>query len=102
VTHIGDWAFKNCSGLTSVTIGSSVAFIYKAFDGCEKLSSITVLNPAPPLLYDNDYWSIQENSNAFKGVNKKTCTIYVPKGSIDSYRIAHGWEEFYYNIKPIE
>lgn len=102
VTHIGDWAFRNCSGLASITIGSSVAFIYKgAFEGCEKLNSITVLNPAPPSLYDDDYWSIQEESTAFKGVNKKTCPLYVPEGSVDAYSIAYGWEEFY-NIKPME
>ena len=36
VTSIGNWAFNDCSGLTSVTIPNSVKFIdYKAFDGCK-------------------------------------------------------------------
>ena len=42
VTSIGDWAFYKCSGLTSVTIGNSVTSIGGfAFDGC-KPTSVTV------------------------------------------------------------
>ena len=41
VTSIGDYAFKNCSGLTSVTIGSGVTSIgYTAFAGCSGLTSV--------------------------------------------------------------
>jgi hypothetical protein len=102
VTHIGDFAFMNCSALTSATIGSSVNFIYKgAFKGCEKLSSITILNSAPPSLHDNDSWEEREKSTAFEGVNKEACTLYVPEGSVDAYRKADGWKEFV-NIKAIE
>ena len=43
VTSIGDYAFLNCSGLTSVTIGSEVTSIGKrAFSGCNSLSSVTI------------------------------------------------------------
>ena len=45
VTHIGSYAFYNCSGLTSVTIGNSVTSIGSgAFYGCSGLTSVTIPN----------------------------------------------------------
>ena len=43
VTSIGNYAFCNCTSLTSVTIGNSVTSIgSSAFDGCSSLTSITI------------------------------------------------------------
>ena len=43
VTHIGDYAFYGCSGLTSVTVGNSVTSIgSSAFYGCSGLTSVTI------------------------------------------------------------
>ena len=43
VTSIRDGAFKNCSGLTSVTIGNSVTSIgSSAFSGCSGLTQVTL------------------------------------------------------------
>ena len=45
VTSIGDRAFDQCSGLTSVTIGNSVTSIGdRAFDQCSGLTSVTIPN----------------------------------------------------------
>ena len=45
VTSIGNAAFYNCSGLTSVTIGNSVTSIgYSAFSGCSGLTSVVIPN----------------------------------------------------------
>ena len=44
VTSIGEYAFRNCSGLTSVTIPNSVTSIDGAFFNCSGLTSLTIPN----------------------------------------------------------
>jgi hypothetical protein len=50
VTSLGDYAFRNCSGLTSVTIGSSVSRIgIGTFAGCTSLTGVYFQGNAPSL-----------------------------------------------------
>ena len=45
ITSIGDWAFRDCSGLTSIEIPNRVTSIGSdAFDGCSGLTSVTIGN----------------------------------------------------------
>ncbi len=46
VTSVGESAFRDCSNLTSVTIGNSVTSIERdAFRTCSSLTSVTFKNP---------------------------------------------------------
>ena len=87
VTSIGDYTFDGCSGLTSVVIGNSVTSIgCNAFYNCKGLKSITSLIPADNLFAIDSY--------VFYGVNKSTCTLYVPAGAKETYAATEGWSEF--------
>ncbi len=52
VVSIGSWAFKGCTGLTSVTIPGSVTYIGgSAFEGCSGLTNATIGNSVT-VIYD--------------------------------------------------
>ena len=52
VTSIGDYAFRGCRGLTSVTIGNSVTSIGKgAFYKCTGLTSVIIGNSVTKIGY---------------------------------------------------
>ena len=56
VTTIGDYAFSDCTGLTSVTIPSSVNSIgEEAFRGCTGLTSVTIPNSVTEIGYSAFY-----------------------------------------------
>ena len=97
VTEIGEGAFQNNTGLTEVSIPASVTSIGEnAFAGCTNLKSITVYNETPINLsvVSARGFTRTDGSSVFEGVDKETCILYVPEGSVDAYKAAPGWKEF--------
>ena len=86
VTRLGEFAFYNCRGLTSVTIPSDVATIgMRAFLGCPLTRVIAMKETTNPS------WPLEEvfgPPSQFKGV------ILVPNPSVDSYKEAVGWRDY--------
>ena len=66
VTHIGQYAFSNCIGLTSITSEAMT----------------------PPICSEGVFDEVD-----------KSIPLYVPDGSVDAYKAADGWKDFY-NIQP--
>ena len=57
MTSIGEGAFENCSGLTSVTIPNSVTSIGgRVFNGCSSLTSVTIPNSVTSIGEEAFYW----------------------------------------------
>ena len=99
VTEIGEGAFENNTNLTSVSIPSSITNIGdKAFKGCSNLKSITVYITTPislsVLAATRRMMTRADGSSVFDGVDKATCILYVPEGSVDLYKAAPAWCEF--------
>ena len=102
ITSIGEYAFSGCSGLTSLTLPAGITSIDKyAFSGCSRLTSLTL--PAgitwigeSAFSYCSGLTSIYEYAEkvprigryAFEGCASRKCTLYVPKGTYDNYRLS--------------
>ena len=112
VTEIGDEAFDECSGLTSVTIPNSVTEIgYGAFRGCWGLTSVTIGNSVTSIGWSafgscsgltriNAYPNPEKVSIAafaFSGVPKDVTLHVLPK-YLSAYQTASEWKNFT-NIK---
>ena len=108
VTSVGDYAFASCTGLTAITIPASVTSIGEgafyecssltainipegvtsigdyAFCECSSLTAITCETATPPTI---------GRSDTFHNVDK-SIPVYVPAGSVESYKAAKYWSEF--------
>ena len=70
VTSIEEWAFYNCSSLTSVTIANSVISIGNdAFYNCRSLTSISIGNSLTYIGYDAFYNCSSLNTLNFNAIN---------------------------------
>ena len=98
VTEIGEGAFENNEELTDVSIPSSITSIGdKAFKGCSNLKSITVYISIPidlSVATARRMMTRADGSSIFEGVDKATCILYVPEGSVELYKTAPVWCEF--------
>ena len=109
VTSIGEYAFSGCSELTNVVLPTGITTIEEGvFSDCPKMVSITIpssvtkvkgwiLAGNTSLTEIRNYGETPANafSSAFDDVDKSSCKLYVPKNSINLYKSAPVWKEFY-------
>ena len=87
IEKIGDWAFSGCSSLDFFRVGSNVKTIGKeAFSDCTAMTKLITTAPVPPTC----------GSQALDDINKWTCELFVNKESIDQYKAAEQWKEFFF------
>ena len=85
VTSIGAEVFWNCP-LTTITIPSSVLTIGNhAFVGCIDLTSITCEALTPPECGTECFYAVD-----------KSIPLIVPEGTVEAYRNAAEWSDFYH------
>ena len=101
--YTADLWFIECSGLTSVTIGSGMAYMGGMFWKCPNITSVTCLATTPP---QTDIYGItDENGQHFRMTNfepevYEQATLYVPAASLEAYKAAQYWMDFK-DIRPI-
>lgn len=87
VTSLADEILSGCDALVSVTIPETVTAVGSlVFAGCMKLAEIHVAASLPPDIG----WSWQP----FQNVDKNTCKLFIPAGSLASYNSAKEWGDF--------
>lgn len=87
VKSIGNWAFSGCSGLNHFAFGSGLQSIgQEAFSDCNNVTEISSEALVPPTC----------GTNALDDINKWTCKLTVPKASMEAYKQAEQWKEFFF------
>lgn len=109
VTYIGDYAFRGCTSITSVTMGEHVTKIgTSAFYGCKNCASITIGENVTSI----GSWAFygcsamtsltslprkvpSTTSNSFDSAIKDQTILYVPSAALEAYSSKAPWSDFY-------
>ena len=101
VTSIGGAAFSGCSSLTLVSIPNGVTNIDNgAFEGCSSLTDVYCYAAEPPgvrSMFEDEVWDGYPFNQYYI---KEHTTLHVPASSMEKYRTALRWSDFW-KIVPI-
>ena len=93
LTTMENSSFYECTSLTNITIPASVTYCAQPFQRCSNIKQITCLASVPPTLYNN--------YDILYDVDKSDTELLVPFWSVNSYKLAKGWDAFP-NISPLD
>ena len=87
IETIGRYAFSGCSALESFSFGTGLKSIGdEAFSDCTGMKKLVSKTAVPPVC----------GTQALDDINKWECTLYVPQESLDAYKSAAQWKEFFF------
>jgi len=86
ITSIGNYNYSNAKCLTMLVLPSSLESLGEySFGGCSNIQEIYTYATVPPTIAD-------KNGTFTYDVN---CAVYVPKGTLNDYKVAYGWKRFF-------
>lgn len=86
ITSIGNYNYSNAKCLTTLVLPSTLENLGEyAFGECSNIQEIYTYATIPPTIAD-------ENGTFTYDVN---CAVYVPKGTLNDYKVAYGWKRFF-------
>lgn len=86
VKKVPSYLCLQCTNITSIELPAGITeFGTGAFAGCSGLTSVYNYAGTPQTI----------NNSVFNGVNKNACTLYVPEPSVEAYKAANFWKEFF-------
>ena len=87
IDTIGRYAFSGCSALESFSFGTGLKSIGdEAFSDCTGMKKLVSKTAVPPVC----------GPQALDDINKWEYTLYVPQESLDAYKSAAQWKEFFF------
>ena len=87
IEEIGTDAFAYCKNMAKISLPATLKNIGAGgFYKCTALTNITCLATVPPTC---------AKDNVFYSLDTKKCTLYVPEASINAYKAAFVWKEFF-------
>lgn len=93
LSSLGSSAFYRCTNLTEITLPASQTYCYHPFYECHNIKKVTCLASVPPTL--------ENNNDILYGVDKSSAELAVPFWSVNSYKLAPGWDAFP-TINPLD
>ena len=84
---IGDYAFSGCSSIDYFRFGSQVKTIgAEAFSDCVAMTRLYTYCQQPPTC----------GASALEDIDKWSCTLYIPDGTLAAYIAADQWKDFFF------
>ena len=90
---MADYAFRN-STVESLTFEDGASPGARMFNSCTNLKTITSKSATPPCLNYYDTFVFEGSTNIEN--------VYIPSGSVDTYKTAAGWSQFADKIQAIK
>lgn len=115
LTYIDSYAFSNCTNLVEINLPEGITSIqYNAFSSCSKLTEIIIPSTVESIgsgIFNScsSLTSVKckaivpptTGGNFTSGMDLNHCTLYIAPFTIDAYRAAQNWSDFYI-MKPLD
>ena len=86
LTRLGYLSFYRCPSITEITLPATLTYCHQPFQECHNIKKVTCLASVPPTLYNN--------YDILYDVDKSNTELLVPFWSVNSYKLAKGWDAF--------